>query len=99
PRPRRTLLPYTTLFRSGRARRRAHEQQGGVVRIALHPQAGSVVVAVELRRVPPRRVRVPERLRRARESSSPASRRRSGTRTRRRSEEHTSELQSPCNLV
>src|SRR2546426_4978870 len=71
--PRSTLFPYTTLFRSHRARGRYPATQGA---------------------------RVP-----ARDDERAASQRRgeaTGTRGRSadaRSEEHTSELQSPCNLV
>src|SRR2546426_7272469 len=71
--PRSTLFPYTTLFRSHRARYPAAPATAGHDRL-LH--GGT-------RRVSLRQFRVPHS---------------SGDRAR-RSEEHTSELQSPCNLV
>src|SRR5688500_19735491 len=73
-RPRPTLVPYTTLFRSraalalGGARRRG--------RVEAHPQPFS-----------PRRRNTKDLHGHGTESG------------RQRSEEHTSELQSPCNLV
>src|SRR2546426_7877164 len=70
--PRSTLFPYTTLFRSPRARLRR-----GRVPDAREP----------LRRCLLRRGADPRRPLRAPDVAA------------RRSEEHTSELQSPCNLV
>src|SRR2546426_4931820 len=67
--PRSTLFPYTTLFRSLRAR--LHESPDPTERGAVAVLAG-------------RGQDVP---------------RQSGRARRDRSEEHTSELQSPCNLV
>src|SRR2546426_6789743 len=73
--PRSTLFPYTTLFRSRRARRLVEQQH---VRLdgerarhgdALHLAVRQLVAAAVEQRSDPR------------------------------SEEHTSELQSPCNLV
>src|SRR5256885_8717582 len=88
--PRSTLFPYTTLFRSGsgapRPRRRAVSRVARVAR----PRAR--------RAGPPRAVRAvpgaPLLLRADRPFLQVLTR--AGTR---RSEEHTSELQSPCNLV
>src|SRR5205807_8483141 len=71
PPPTSPLFPYTTLFRSGRERRRPHRGPVGV--------NGQAHVA---------RLHVPE--------LHGAVVQRHG---QRRSEEHTSELQSPCNLV
>src|SRR5256885_12341297 len=88
--PRSTLFPYTTLFRSGELGRadvaRFYEN-------VLHAQIGVSPVIVQR---PP--AKIPETVF--------AKDRRVGTdlalvqgRRGRRSEEHTSELQSPCNLV
>src|SRR5256885_12109247 len=85
--PRSTLFPYTTLFRSRRARRlpcrwpldeepgdpRARQQRGDEQDYALRNKA-----------------KVGERRTRTKAGEAPANA---------RSEEHTSELQSPCNLV
>src|SRR5256885_11279210 len=76
--PRSTLFPYTTLFRSDRARDAARERSGcsrphDAARHRYHDRrAGSVVLPDH--EVLDREIRP-------------------------RSEEHTSELQSPCNLV
>src|SRR5256885_7009360 len=85
--PRSTLFPYTTLFRS---------QHGGLAgRAGLRPDAG---VFLPLRR----RAR---HARQGREGSAKALGGRRGPGVGSafagavRSEEHTSELQSPCNLV
>src|SRR2546426_7351664 len=79
--PRSTLFPYTTLFRSGRARRRR-----GVLRppgvpwptssLTRGAKRRSAKVGNDLTPVGLERQIIPHR-----------------------SEEHTSELQSPCNLV
>src|SRR5437764_8365068 len=66
--PRSTLFPYTTLFRSQRARRSARTVRVGMRRWADRPRA-------------------------------PRCRRRNRGARGRRSEEHTSELQSPMYLV
>src|SRR5256885_7231408 len=83
--PRSTLFPYTTLFRS-----RGHRQARGTRVSAPAVNAlGFVVPALRLergRRLPGRPGGLPR----------PAVGARGG---RLRSEEHTSELQSPCNLV
>src|SRR5256885_10797449 len=73
--PRSTLFPYTTLFRSGGARRR--------------DVSTSPVLAW-------RRVLQRAPVRQGDDPAGARARRRPG---QRRSEEHTSELQSPCNLV
>src|SRR2546426_7503616 len=81
--PRSTLFPYTTLFRSGK---RPPARQGRVPRIS---------------RGRPSRVGEPPR--RGHQGGPPLPARDPARRERRRpaarSEEHTSELQSPCNLV
>src|SRR5437879_11119529 len=64
--PRSTLFPYTTLFRSGAARRGGHERDGGRATMDA-PGSLAFPARVSLREV--------------------------------RSEEHTSELQSPMYLV
>src|SRR2546426_7315880 len=81
--PRSTLFPYTTLFRSAR--------RGAGTRIPEAADAGAGRRA-DLRR---RSGRGP----RARGGPADERRDRAGGRRRARSEEHTSELQSPCNLV
>src|SRR5256885_13174516 len=86
--PRSTLFPYTTLFRS--RRRRAHlplkGQRPPRIRRRDWPAApaGDHVVEEDQRRRA-------ESERRERDEHVPA--------RELRSEEHTSELQSPCNLV
>src|SRR5256885_11846255 len=92
--PRSTLFPYTTLFRSLSPLLDVADQAARGARAAPHPAAtlGAVV-----RRPPPAR-HVPHgvlvgllhaHVRAGRGERHP----------RVRSEEHTSELQSPCNLV
>src|SRR3989454_5906973 len=87
--PRSTLFPYTTLFRSAgcgvlcRDRDRSAGTGGWWCRTRRHSGP------VGRRTTPGRR---PRRTGRAAESAPTA-------RAIRRSEEHTSELQSPCNLV
>src|SRR3712207_7257444 len=81
--PSSTLFPYTTLFRSDRLRGRLHEVD------QPEPLAGEV---------PHRRVQAVEPLRRA--PAEPAAQAEAvGPRRLRRSEEHTSELQSRQYLV
>src|SRR5205807_8457583 len=91
--PRSTLFPYTTLFRS----------HSFVFRSALR---GSTVYSPACRtrwRYPPADICLSNRtIRRNRSSTRPPRRnspKRLQRRARPRSEEHTSELQSPCNLV
>src|SRR5256886_11570660 len=82
--PRSTLFPYTTLFRSGRTRRGSFTAAAlALSRRRRHRRLG-------------RRRR--HRLRALRQSPRPACRRRRAP-AHRRSEEHTSELQSQSNLV
>src|SRR5256885_10147949 len=81
--PRSTLFPYTTLFRSGRARRRLRQPLGAAAR---HERSRTG----HQRRCAFRRPPTPRWSHHQRHAFPPA---------RRRSEEHTSELQSPCNLV
>src|SRR2546426_4809591 len=94
--PRSTLFPYTTLFRSQRriaARKRVANSDVGISRGEGNREAGGASVG---------RQRISESL-----GSWDAAAMRSngsvcrdiGRRVSRRSEEHTSELQSPCNLV
>src|SRR5256885_14498093 len=94
--PRSTLFPYTTLFRS----LQEPEQAGSANRIA--GQAEPVISVLKFRRdAGPRAaarnldVMAP----RSAPRSFTGSRLRPAGITLRRSEEHTSELQSPCNLV
>src|SRR2546426_1777895 len=83
--PRSTLFPYTTLFRSRRP-----------LRPRLAPRLPDARPAPLAAREPPAVALPPRR-------ASPVVRglaaRRPGAARPRRSEEHTSELQSPCNLV
>src|SRR5256885_9897519 len=82
--PRSTLFPYTTLFRS---RRRLHRHVVGERVGHDHDPAG---VQREVPRQPHQRLRHAGEL-------APRVPQREGAEVR--SEEHTSELQSPCNLV
>src|SRR5256885_7105032 len=84
--PRSTLFPYTTLFRSWR--------ETPVAWPAPDPAAPACVA----RRRAHRRA-AGRRSRRAVPGPPPHRCRRAWAGTRTRSEEHTSELQSPCNLV
>src|SRR5256885_4014945 len=81
--PRSTLFPYTTLFRSKSSRRRRRPVP------AANQRVHRLVERRSVRRSRLRRRRHPEALR------CRPNRGRAYT----RSEEHTSELQSPCNLV
>src|SRR2546427_2837781 len=89
--PRSTLFPYTTLFRSSWSR----EYNGATYR--AHPQPLPAAPAPRAARVRARGVHPPD----AAPPSGPAVRkpRREGPAVERRSEEHTSELQSQSNLV
>src|SRR5256885_8686172 len=82
--PRSTLFPYTTLFRSG------HVRDGGQAGLAAATM-GQTYNARWSRRdtLPPGTARNVAQLCRLRTQGDVAQ----------RSEEHTSELQSPCNLV
>src|SRR3712207_7096667 len=84
--PRSTLFPYTTLFRSDRHRRQA--AQGGDPPDAREPDGAHAVLRRHVRGEQARAGRLP----------LPASGGAAG-RPRRRSEEHTSELQSRQYLV
>src|SRR5256885_13132747 len=93
--PRSTLFPYTTLFRSEQARaflRRRAVADVGVFE-DLGESAAAAVLADDVRREPllPGRPRSEKRERASKQIREPAH--------DFRSEEHTSELQSPCNLV
>src|SRR2546426_8009905 len=81
--PRSTLFPYTTLFRSVVGHRRREARRVARVRAGDRPEHERRV-----RDVPRERADVVER---GTERDEPEA--------RDRSEEHTSELQSPCNLV
>src|SRR5256885_8690408 len=87
--PRSTLFPYTTLFRSARRGAGLRRQHRIVPRLRRHRVLAAgregVVVLLPEAGVPARRHADP-----ARAAAAPAGA---------RSEEHTSELQSPCNLV
>src|SRR5256885_8751639 len=90
--PRSTLFPYTTLFRS-----RPHSPAGSAQR-----RRGRVPLWFASSRWCRRR-RIPLLQRVLPPSTPPAATQslclRDNSVSRRRSEEHTSELQSPCNLV
>src|SRR5256885_13077258 len=87
--PRSTLFPYTTLFRSLQLAQRLN--QLGLQALEL--------LAVKRRHVEPGARAVRPRLRRVRTRPRPAVHLGRPQADTRRSEEHTSELQSPCNLV
>src|SRR5256885_6498986 len=82
--PRSTLFPYTTLFRSRLGRLEPRDLLGGEL-VGLEVREAPVCVA-EIRPNLDRFLVLVDRL------GAPAER-------LQRSEEHTSELQSPCNLV
>src|SRR5256885_5232750 len=84
--PRSTLFPYTTLFRSTRRR---HHADGKI----LYPQQRT---DSRSREGPGQ---LEDRHRRRGEQHARAFARRAEIEIQDRSEEHTSELQSPCNLV
>src|SRR5256885_4989367 len=84
--PRSTLFPYTTLFRSGGIGSYVCDRDGRVRAVVEH---AALQLDLQRRRAGDRgRIAVEAR-----------SRQRNGERWIGRSEEHTSELQSPCNLV
>src|SRR5256885_9550957 len=83
--PRSTLFPYTTLFRSEAQTSRAQLEHALAALLGLPPAAFSLEAGAELPPPP----EVPAML------SSQLLEQRPDI----RSEEHTSELQSPCNLV
>src|SRR3989454_11874401 len=94
--PRSTLFPYTTLFRS--QGKKLHEQEtavfdppvrGGPRRAAL---ASEVKMTGHARKVPQRDKLLAQECRCGHPLAQAAA-------APQRSEEHTSELQSPCNLV
>src|SRR5688500_19300781 len=90
PLSRSTLLPYTTLFRSGGGR--APMRPAGTGRVRREIQGGGLVGGgrgAGQREYSGEQSRGPNIGRHGRR----------GAGVRRRSEEHTSELQSPCNLV
>src|SRR5256885_11227625 len=87
--PRSTLFPYTTLFRSGRIHERGSAPRHD--REAARGQETEPGVVVRAR---PREERTPGGELLPAPTGAPSS-----VATSVRSEEHTSELQSPCNLV
>src|SRR5256885_7678401 len=87
--PRSTLFPYTTLFRSPERAHRARERDADEQERDAEPGG----VREEQNRPAQHGARVAREDEDAREHG-PDARRRAD-----RSEEHTSELQSPCNLV
>src|SRR5256885_12574186 len=92
--PRSTLFPYTTLFRSAAEQSHAEGRAEGERRphARLTREAAEPLDVVAARgRVPGARVRVHE--------PPTGGQPRPHERRAPRSEEHTSELQSPCNLV
>src|SRR5256885_6469491 len=91
--PRSTLFPYTPLFRSAvPSDARAPPENDGCVRWTPLPESSSHVVFGQLLRRRGEDLVRPVALD---ELAEPEERRH----VRNRSEEHTSELQSPCNLV
>src|SRR5256885_9210444 len=86
--PRSTLFPYTTLFRSG------SDGRGGLLQQVGSRAAGKAGERDEKMEAPGARVSTVER-----ELARSLQRVAEGVRRLFRSEEHTSELQSPCNLV
>src|SRR2546425_8057358 len=85
--PRSTLFPYTTLFRSDVVRRRERRQAA-----PARPDGGWELPGIEIdRRVGIDRVQM--------QVMEPRRREHGGAACRRRSEEHTSELQSLAYLV
>src|SRR5256885_12006073 len=85
--PRSTLFPYTTLFRSDLGSTNGTRINGQSIKEAILRHGDTVKFARWKRSFNW------VRSQRARPSSAPQNM------PRRRSEEHTSELQSPCNLV
>src|SRR5256885_12699800 len=86
--PRSTLFPYTTLFRSEQPVQDRPAQRGDDVVEERQTHAGSIAGCSAGLEAPPAKPPAPGR-------KTPRHLRR----PRWRSEEHTSELQSPCNLV
>src|SRR2546426_6336122 len=81
--PRSTLSPYTTLFRSRKNIRRWQQQCANE---DPNEGAGLEVARAAMEKLEGQLREIPVRLQRLKKSGM-------------RSEEHTSELQSPCNLV
>src|SRR2546426_8572257 len=86
--PRSTLFPYTTLFRSDPVQTPAVQPGAAVFRAAQRGRAGLGIRA---------EARVALQAQRAERHADAQVAAQAGP--ERRSEEHTSELQSPCNLV
>src|SRR2546426_5101218 len=98
--PRSTLFPYTTLFRSveivveGGPRRERHERRAERDSGATQDVEGDAHVGPRVPLLEVREHDIRERLHRGHDEEAPR-----GRELGERSEEHTSELQSPCNLV
>src|SRR5256885_13264751 len=90
--PRSTLFPYTTLFRSGEQAEKSQRQAVRTPGPAEHEGRSDDYEREERAPTPRGRVEAPVVERHATDKHQ-----RKQDRTR--SEEHTSELQSPCNLV
>src|SRR5256885_5557926 len=86
--PRSTLFPYTTLFRSV-----ANESGAGVTRVSLDHQIPVANAILTVENEDQAWARVDEKARDAARVAVEMAN------LMERSEEHTSELQSPCNLV
>src|SRR2546426_10320058 len=94
--PRSTLFPYTTLFRSQRRLYRLKPEPLQEIDAWLAPFRrfwSAHVDALE------RHLDRMDRMDQSTPTKRTTSKRRRGANRERRSEEHTSELQSPCNLV
>src|SRR5256885_12300317 len=90
--PRSTLFPYTTLFRSGQAEQAVAVggERAALDQPSLPGQGLDASGAEDFR---------PGQVLAEVDAAGPVLRTREGGRLDDRSEEHTSELQSPCNLV
>src|SRR5947208_8173865 len=87
PPPRPTLFPYTTLFRSPNYRALSHPRRGGMMRIDRPSTAVAMIMALAIAFG----MKVPHAA-----GAADAPNKKAATA---RSEEHTSELQSPDHLV
>src|SRR3989454_10893886 len=94
--PRSTLFPYTTLFRSDPELRRFQANARGWLKIQDGCDEHCTFCATTLARGANRSRPIPELVR---EAQALAEHHAEIVLTGVRSEEHTSELQSPCNLV
>src|SRR5256885_13655750 len=94
--PRSTLFPYTTLFRSRKGRGRLQEER---IRGCDDPEEAAVGTAARLDRPGGRQPPAGAAPADGRPQAHLLARSDARKAARGRSEEHTSELQSPCNLV